>query len=322
MNKKNTAVFPVILLFIMIILPVSIKAEPVNDKVAIVNGTVVTKDEYEREFTRYRDQITSQGIKINDTDMPQIKSQIIDNIIGMLLVYQNSIEKGIIADQAAIDNEWTQLKGRYPDDKEFQKELDGLKLTEQVIKDQIKKGLTIEKFINQTFVEKTEIPESEAKAYYDGNPDKFVKPESVRASHILIKVEEKADEAQKKAARTEIEKIQAKVKAGEDFVALAKEFSQCPSAENGGDLGVFTRGQMVEPFEKAAFSLTEGTVSEIVETQFGYHLIKITEKHDADKYSFDEIKVKLIQYLKDNKIKNDVSNLVKGLREKAKVEIF
>lgn len=322
MNKKNTAVIPVILLFIMIILPVSIKAEPVNDKVAIVNGTVVTKDEYEREFTRYRDQITSQGIKINDTDMPQIKSQIIDNIIGMLLVYQNSIEKGIIADQAAIDNEWTQLKGRYPDDKEFQKELDGLKLTEQVIKDQIKKGLTIEKFINQTFVEKTEIPENEAKAYYDGNPDKFVKPESVRASHILIKVEEKADEAQKKAARTEIEKIQAKVKAGEDFAALAKEFSQCPSAENGGDLGVFTRGQMVEPFEKAAFSLTEGTVSEIVETQFGYHLIKVTEKHDADKYSFDEIKVKLIQYLKDNKIKNDVSNLVKGLREKAKVEIF
>ncbi len=323
MKKKFSVVLPIIFLTIILFLPVAFSAEPAAEKVAIVNGTVITKNEYDRELARFKERMTMQGGKINDSDMPAIKKQVIENIIGMMLLYQDAIAKGITADQTAIDSQWKQLKDQYPDDQKLQDALKQLNITEDSIKEQIKKGLTLQKFIKENFYDKTNITDSEVKAFYDANPDKFNKPEEVRASHILITVKPDADDAQKKAARTEIEKIQARIKAGEDFATLAKENSKDPgSKENGGDLGFFTRGQMVKPFEDAAFALKPGMVSDIVETQFGYHIIKVTDRKAAGKYSLDEIKTKLQTYLKDLKIQKDISDYINTLKEKAKIQIF
>lgn len=320
MYRKLAAALPAILIVIMMFFSIASAAEA--DRIAIVNGKDIPKDEYEREISRIKNQVSAQGGEIAESEMAEIKKQVMENLISMELLYQTSIEKGVTADQALIDNEWAQVTSRYPDKNDLKKALDDLKVTEEIIKAQIKKGLTVNTFIDKNFVEKTVIPESEAKAYYDNNAERFNKPESARASHILIKVEPTADEAKKKAARAEIEKIQARVKAGEDFAAVAKESSQCPSSKDGGDLGVFTRGQMVKPFEDAAFTLAQGAVSDIVETEFGYHLIKVTEKQAAGKYSFDEVKVNLTKYLKETKVKKDLSDFVKGLRDKAKIETF
>lgn len=322
MKKNFIIVLSLTCLGIMFYLSVAASAGPEAEKVAIVNGTVVTKAEYDRELASYRQQMTTRGVKIDDSNMPAVKQQIIENIIGMLLMYQDAAEKGIVAEQASVDAEWGQLKGQYPDDQKFQEALKGFNVTEETIKEQIKRGLTIQKFIRQNFIEKTTVPDSEVKAFYDSNPDKFDKPESVRASHILIKVAPEADEAQKKAAREKIEKIQARVKNGEDFAALAKELSEGPSNVKGGDLGFFSKGQMVKPFEDAAFALKPGVVSDIVETQFGYHLIKVTEKQEAGKYSLDEVKTNLKQYLTESKIQKNIGDYVKTLKEKAKIEIF
>jgi peptidyl-prolyl cis-trans isomerase C len=313
------AALPVTLMVIMMFFSIALADA---DRVAIVNGKDIPKDEYEREISRIKNQISAQGGEIAESEMAELKKQVMENLISMELLYQTSLERGGTVDQALIDNEWAQVTSRYPDRNDLKKALDDLKITEEIIKAQIKKGLTVNTFIEKNFVEKTVIPESEAKAYYDNNAERFNKPESVRASHILIKVEPAEDETKKKAARAEIEKIQAKVKAGEDFAALAKETSQCPSSKEGGDLGVFTRGQMVKPFEEAAFALAQGAVSDIVETEFGYHLIKVTEKQAAGKYSFDEVKVNLTNYLKETKVKKDLSDFVKGLRDKAKIETF
>ncbi len=323
MKKKFSVVLPIIFLTIILFLPVAFSAEPAAEKVAVVNGTVITKNEYDRELARFKERMTMQGGEINDSDMPAIKKQVIENIIGMMLLYQDATAKGITADQTAIDSQWKQLKDQYPDDQKLQDALKQLNITEDSIKEQIKKGLTLQKFIKENFYDKTNISDSEVKAFYDANPDKFNKPEEVRASHILITVKPDADDAQKKAARTEIEKIQARIKAGEDFATLAKENSKDPgSKENGGDLGFFTRGQMVKPFEDAAFALKPGMVSDIVETQFGYHIIKVTDRKAAGKYSLDEIKTKLQTYLKDLKIQKDISNYINTLKEKAKIQIF
>ncbi|NLD38805.1 MAG: peptidylprolyl isomerase [Desulfatiglans sp.] len=319
MCRKMAAALPVTLMVIMMFFSIALADA---DRVAIVNGKDIPKDEYEREISRIKNQISAQGGEIAESEMAELKKQVMENLISMELLYQTSLERGGTVDQALIDNEWAQVTSRYPDRNDLKKALDDLKITEEIIKAQIKKGLTVNTFIEKNFVEKTVIPESEAKAYYDNNAERFNKPESVRASHILIKVEPAEDETKKKAARAEIEKIQAKVKAGEDFAALAKETSQCPSSKEGGDLGVFTRGQMVKPFEEAAFALAQGAVSDIVETEFGYHLIKVTEKQAAGKYSFDEVKVNLTNYLKETKVKKDLSDFVKGLRDKAKIETF
>ena len=124
--------------------------------------------------------------------------------------------------------------------------------------------------------------EEEVKKFYEENKDKFAKGESVNASHILVDTEEDATA------------LLAKINAGEiSFEDAARENSSCPSAENGGNLGEFTRGQMVKEFDEAVFSMEVGEIRGPVKTQFGFHLIKLCAKNEAKTYEFDEIKAEL-----------------------------
>ena len=131
------------------------------------------------------------------------------------------------------------------------------------------------------------ITDDEVKKYYDENKEQFNKGESVNASHILVDSEQKALE------------LLGKIKAGEiSFEDAARENSSCPSGQQGGSLGTFTRGQMVPEFDKAVFEMEEGEISEApVKTQFGYHLIKLIEKNAAEPASFDEVKAELSEML-------------------------
>ena len=197
-----------------------------------------------------------------------------------------------------------------------------MQLSETVVKNQIKQGLAIQKLIDNKFAKNISLSDSETKEYYDKNPEQFKLPEQVKASHILIKVDRAAEEPVKKAAMEEMVKIQKRINNGEDFAALAREYSQCPSSEKGGDLGFFGRGQMVPPFEKAAFALKPGEVSGIVETEFGYHIIKVTDKRDSMAITYEDVKDKLKNYLKKRKEREEVGKYVAGLRATANVEIF
>ena len=144
----------------------------------------------------------------------------------------------------------------------------------------------------------------------------------VGASHILIKVEPATDETKNAAALKQIKEIQQKIKNGEDFSTLAKKHSQCPSNKKGGDLGYFGRGQMVKPFEEAAFAMEVGDVSDIVQTNFGYHLIKVTGKRAASTMSMDDAGKQIEKYLKQQKIQQAIARFVAAEKEKSKVERF
>jgi peptidyl-prolyl cis-trans isomerase C len=143
----------------------------------------------------------------------------------------------------------------------------------------------------------------------------------VKARHILVKVDTNASEADKAAARKKIEGIEAQLKKNGDFEKLAAENSDCPSSKNGGDLGFFSRGQMVKPFEDAAFALAPGGTSGIVETQFGYHIIRLEDKESASTQTFDQAKPGLQQKLKQGKIRDAVAAYIESLKNKSKIEI-
>jgi peptidyl-prolyl cis-trans isomerase C len=166
------------------------------------------------------------------------------------------------------------------------------------------------------------ISDEESKTYYDTHPQSFVQPEQVRASHILIKVDADATEAQKTEARKKITAIQQKLKKGEDFASLAENYSEDTTSKKGGDLGYFGRGQMVEPFEEAAFSLKPNEISDIVETQYGYHLIKVVDKKPEAKLTYAEVKDRLDQYLKQQKLQSAEKLYIDNLRKNAAVEKF
>ncbi|UCG12634.1 MAG: peptidyl-prolyl cis-trans isomerase, partial [Deltaproteobacteria bacterium] len=197
-----------------------------------------------------------------------------------------------------------------------------MNLTEEEVKSRLARDIATKQFIDEQFAKHVEVSDKEIKDYYESNPDAFKAPEQVRASHILIKVEPQADEAKKAESRKKLEMIQQRVKKGEDFAALAREFSEGPSSTKGGDLGYFRRGQMVKPFEDAAFGLKPGEVSDIVETRFGYHLIKVVDKKPETTIGYEEVKERIEAFLKQRKTQNQINLYVENLKKDAKVEIF
>lgn len=146
-----------------------------------------------------------------------------------------------------------------------------------------------------------QVSEEEARQYYDGHRDEFRREEQVRARHILVRVEEDAGDAAKAEARGRAEEALARIKAGADFAAVAAETSEDSSAARGGDLGLFRRGLMVPEFEAAAFALEPGEVSDLVETQFGFHIIKVEEKIPAGTPPFDEVRPQIEGKLRSQK---------------------
>lgn len=298
------------------------ESQSAEQKVAVVNGTVIKQAELDSEMNRYLARLQNTGRFPNDLERSQIKKQVLENLIARELLYQESQKKGIKVDQKEVDAQLTALKGRFPSEAEFKNALSRMNLTEVDLKSQFERDLAIRELLDGQIGDKTAVSEKETKAYYDGNLETFKKPEQVRASHILIKVDPGADEAKKAEALTRIESLQTKLKKGEDFTALAKEYSEGPSAPKGGDLGFFGRGQMVKPFEETAFTMKPGQVSNMVETRFGYHLIMVTDRTPEGTFSYDEVKDRLQQYLRQQKVQAAMTEYVETLQGKAKIERF
>jgi len=192
-------------------------------------------------------------------------------------------------------------------------------------KELIRKGMTFKQLLETKGVLNVTISEADAKTYYDENPDEFKTPERVRASHILISTKPTDPNADpnevKTTAKKEAESLLKQVREGGDFAALAMEHSSCPSAPRGGDLGYFGHGQMVPPFEQAAFALKPGEVSDVVETQFGYHIIKVTDHNDPGEQPFEQARDGIMENLRKARQNDAVKGYITSLRESAKIEL-
>ena len=315
-----------LLIFLALIILVSpayaAESQSADKKVAVVNGTVIKQAELDSEMSRYLARLQQTGRFPNELEINQIKKQVLENLIARELLYQESQKKGIKGDPKEIDGQLTALKGRFPSEAEFKNALSRMNLTEADLRFQFERDLAIRKLLDGQIGDKVAVSEKETRDYYDANLETFKKPEQVRASHILIKVDPGADEAKKAEARTKIESLQTKLKKGEDFGALAKEYSEGPSGPKGGDLGFFGRGQMVKPFEETAFAMKPGQVSNMVETQFGYHLIMVTDRTPEGTFSYEEVKDRLEQYLKQQKVQAAIAEYVETLKANAKIERF
>lgn len=296
--------------------------KPSQDKIAVVNGSVITWADFDRELRHAQGQLSATGMPLDTSRLTRLKQKVLEQLIGRELLYQESQKRGIKVDKEAINEQLKTLKKQFASEEDFKNILTNMNLSEDTIKSQFKRDGAIQEFIDKEFVEKITIPDKEIKIYYDSNRDLFKQPEQVRASHILINVDPKGDASQKAEALKKIKDVRRRLHKGEDFSALAKQFSQCPSSAQGGDLGYFNRGQMVKPFEKAAFALKSGAVSKIVETRFGYHLIKVVDKKPESIIGYKDVKDELGQYLKQEKVQKEVGLYVGKLKEKAKVERF
>ena len=322
---RRFAPIAALLVGILIFLPAMAEEKKPADtdkKIAVVNDVVIFQNQFDKELSIHLDRISRQGQQVSDAQMAELKKNVLEGLIERELLYQQSRKVGIkVADQA-VDEQLAKIKQRFPGEQDYKNALTAMKLTEDEVKAQIARGLAIRELINQEIMSKIEVSDEESKAFYDANPQLFKQPEQVKASHILIKVEPDATDAQKAEARKKIDEIQQKIKAGGDFAELAKEFSEGPSNVRGGDLGYFRRGQMVKPFEDAAFAMQPGEVSDVVITRFGYHLIKVYDKKSEEILAYTDVKEKLGQRMKQDKAEKEAGSYIEQLKKDAKIELF
>jgi peptidyl-prolyl cis-trans isomerase C len=166
------------------------------------------------------------------------------------------------------------------------------------------------------------VSDQQVRAYYDENPNLFRKPEQVKASHILVQVPQDADEAKQATALATIQGLKTRIDNGENFATLAQEYSDCPSKAKGGDLGFFSREQMVPPFSEAAFALEPGQTSDVVQTRFGYHLIRATEYQAEQTMAFNDVKDAISKRLRQEQEGEKIDAYLEKLKEHADIQRF
>ena len=294
-----------------------------SEKAAVVNGVVISQKDLARELDFHLQRFSRQGVKLSKEQMTTLKNKVLENLIDREILYQESQKSGIKVDKKKIDKELSAVKKRFPSEDEYKKALSAMKISEDDIKEEIKEKLAINELIDIKIAQKVVVTDKETKTFYNTHPDLFKQPEQVKASHILIKVKPDADQQKKTQAIQKIKKVQKELKGGQDFAVLAKKYSEDKgSSANGGDLGYFARGQMVKPFEDAAFGMKPNEVSDVVETQFGYHLIKVYDKKPGKILAYDEIKEMLAERLRQEKTQQEAVKYIAELKKTAKIKKY
>ena len=169
---------------------------------------------------------------------------------------------------------------------------------------------------------KAEVGDADIQAYYDNNKEKYSHGEMVKAQHILIRVDENASTADLATALEKVKDIKAKIDKGQSFAILAQEFSDDPGSKiNGGDLGFFKKGDMVPEFDKVAFSLKKGEISDPVKTAYGYHLIRVTDLKGPGTSPLAEVKDQIVPAVKEERKKTEVAEILVRLKKKYPIDI-
>jgi len=277
-----------------------------------VNGAEITK----QEVTDIVDKQMSSPFmammdkKSDEAKMMQLlaKDKAVNELIVKKIIANEVLKRNITVSQDDLDKYKKNLYKQIGGEENLSKILEQNKITENDFNTMIANEIQISKLIDS--IAPVKVSDADVKKFYNDNKKaKFTYPDSVKASHILIKDKTKAQE------------VLAKAKApNADFAALAKQYSEdTGSAKNGGDLGFFTKDQMVKPFSDKAFSLKPDTVSDLVQTEFGYHIIKVTDRKKAGVMPLNEAKVEIKTFLENEKKVKALQKFIEA--QKAQTEI-
>lgn len=290
-----------------------------DDTLVKVNGTPIIRKEVNRAL---KIMLKQTGTKqLIPEALKKAQDTVIEQLTDSELLYQASKDMEMKDLDQQVKKAIADNRAKFKSDAEYQAALDELLMNQSDLEQFTRKDIAINNMIEARFGSKVKVTESDAKKFYDDNRTKYFEQGArVRASHILVGTPESASKEDRDQARAKAEALLERIKKGEDFAEIARKESTCPSKDKGGDLGVFGQGDMVPPFEKAAFGLKPGEVSGVVSTAFGYHIIKLTETIPPQVQRFDEVKAKIVEYLKREKVRAEIPGLIKELREKAKIE--
>lgn len=284
------------------------KPDP-NKVIAMVNSEKILRKDLDKILDRFKNHV-------NPASLPSMKKQIIEQLVTQSVLRQFVIENKLIAPEEVVDKEIAKMrdnikKNPTTKDKTLEQFLEFQGSSIEELRTAIRMSAAIESYLHK------DVDDKKQEEYFMKNISNFT-GETVTASHILVDTKGLKTQEELDKARAKIESVKKEIDEGADFAECAKKYSDCPTGKTGGELGSFPRhGVMVEAFAKVAFIAEVGKVSEPVKTEFGYHLIKVTDHTPAKDVSFSEAKDKVREEL----IAIEMNKLISELREKAKVEI-
>lgn len=291
-----------------------------EEYVGEVNGIKITQTEYDERYAimqnSYKMQQAYSGTEVEELPLEvleNLKTKAFDDLVYQKLLLKEAEDRGIEVKEdelldAINDYKASQLEGSEDNYQEFLKQTG---LNEESFKNEMNIELLVSK-LQQELTAKVTVGAEEVKAYYDENLEMFKKPAGIQISHILVDSEEEAGQILKK------------LKAGEDFAALAQEHSKCASASQGGDLGVVNQDTSFVPeFLTAALKLGPGQMTEsAVKTEFGYHIIKAGERQEASTEDFDSVKNSILIQLQQQKKIQTFNDFLEDLKNKADIKDY
>ncbi len=274
------------------------------DVVLRVNGRKVTIEQYRAALKRLLPEGTTN---IGPEELKALKRNLIEQLIEEELILREAERLGIKVSDSEVRAEVRTIKRGYAK-KAFNDAIVARYGNMEKWRDEIRKKLLIRKVVDRVINSRIKGSEEEAKAYYEENIDDYVVPEQVRARMILVKTEDEAREVLKRLKK-------------EDFAKVAREVSISPEAQNGGDLGFFSRGEMPKEFEDVVFKLKKGQISGIVQTPYGYHIFKVEERKKGRKLRFEDVKERIMEKLKREKADMEFRKWMLELKKTAKIEV-
>lgn len=286
------------------------RTQQIGNMIAEVNGLGISYQQWQNAFMNFISRYDQQTLsKISDEVLASLKNSITEQLINSTLLYQYAEQQKIKIPADEVNKEIEQIKSSFNSEQDFNNALRRNNLTLNQLKDSLNRQLMIEKVIQNEY-DQIDVSEEEISQYYEENKNYFFQPEKRKISHILLEDREQAEILLNQLADGII-----------DFEKTAKDKSICPSAEQGGDLGYIVRGQMVPAFEEAAFSLGIGELSDIVETEYGFHIIKCNDIQEEKQLTLEEAQENIKNILTNQKQNEAINTLITQLRKDATIKI-
>ena len=296
--------------------------------VARVDGIEIKQKEVDTYINFYKKQSTDGELTQNEEELKTLEANIIDIIIVTRLLEKYAEEKNITVSSEEVDKQIKLIIDSYSSEEDFEKDLKDKGIDKKFLENYFKSLVLSSKIFDEVTIDVI-VTDQEVKQYYNDNKKTlYVVPAKVKASHILAIfpwVEDNSEETEegREEALEKIKMVEDKLKNGVVFEDLARQYSDDrTSGENGGDLGYISKGQMIEEFEEALFSLDVEEVSEIVETEYGFHIIKVFDRQEEYIQKFDEVEESINTYLLNLHKAEKWEDFIFSLIEKVNIEYF
>ncbi len=297
-------------------------AEPLSKTVVTVNGKPLMRVDLMKEMEMLTSSPQFAAMPPEQANMmrQQMETRFVNRFVNQVILTAEAKKQNIEITGAQVDEMLEEIRGSIPPEMTLEKILEERGMSMEKLRTDISTDLRIRNLLEKHTENLPPVTDDAIAAFYEENKARFNAPESAHARHILIKVDEDADDETKATKKVEIEGYRKQLVDGTaEFEALAGEHSDCPSGKKGGDLGSFGRGQMVGAFETAAFEQDIDAIGPVIETQFGYHIVQVLGREEAGERNFEDVKEEIAQQIEGRGKQEAVETYITALRDKAEI---